>query len=159
MAVDGLDKLNKRFRNLPRAAAKAIEPAVHKGALEVQTAARTLAPVDTGELRDAIEVKDDISDFKATGAIGNFGNASGGGVGDIKRYIGLFPEKRNSPGWYGAWVEFGTAPRSQKFGNNGTVNLPGTPPRPFLFPAYRLMRKRVVGRVRRAIKKAAKSNV
>lgn len=48
--------------------------------------------------------------------------------------------------YYARWVEFGT-----KGGALGPI-----PARPFMFPAYRLLKKRVTGRIGRAMSKAAK---
>jgi len=52
---------------------------------------------------------------------------------------------------YARFVEFGT-----KGGGKNRPDHPGTTARPFLFPAYRILKKRIVGRIRRAVKAAAK---
>ena len=56
-------------------------------------------------------------------------------------------EAGGSEAYYARWVEFGTAARGEH---------PGTPAQPYLFPAYRLMRKKIKGRFSRAMTKAAK---
>lgn len=53
--VEGMDRLNRRFRDLPNRTGRLIHDALDKGAGEVAATAKTLAPVDSGELRDSIE--------------------------------------------------------------------------------------------------------
>lgn len=118
--VEGLDRLNRRFRELPNETGRLIEKALDKGGAEVADAARNLAPVDTGDLKESI--------------------------GHLVRPL---PDDRGAAAFvivdafYGRFVEFGSQDR---------------PARPFFFPAYRLLRKRVTGRIRRAVKKAARLN-
>lgn len=53
--------------------------------------------------------------------------------------------------YYARFVEFGT-----KGGGKNRPKHRGTKARPFLFPAYRLMKKRIVGRIKRSVKAAVK---
>lgn len=118
MAVEGLDRLGRRFRALPNEAARHIEKALDKSGAEVRDTARALAPVDTGDLKDSIEyIVRPLPDDKGAAAY-------------------VIVEQ-----FYGRFVEFGSQ---------------GRPARPYFFPAYRLMKKRVRNRIKRAVKKAAK---
>ena len=62
--------------------------------------------------------------------------------------------------WIWRFIEFGTpaGDRTEKRGpRSGTVvHHPGTRPHPHIYPAYRLLRKRIKGRMKRAMNKAAK---
>lgn len=89
----------------------------------------------------------------------------GGDYGEtIKAEIVERKEARNIWGvvaaWYWHMIEGGTAPgeRVEKTGPRaGTVvKHPGTPAHPHIFSAYRLLKKRMQGRMKRAMNKAAK---
>lgn len=57
MADDGgLARFQARMRAIPKAAREAVRPALVKGAEEIAGAAKNLAPVDEGDLRDSVEV-------------------------------------------------------------------------------------------------------
>ncbi len=53
--------------------------------------------------------------------------------------------------FWARFVEFGT-----KGGGKNRPRHPGTRAQPFLFPAYRIMKKRIVGRIKRSVKAAVK---
>ena len=53
--------------------------------------------------------------------------------------------------YWARFVEFGT-----KAGGKNRPDHPGTQAQPFLFPAYRILKKRIVGRIRRSVKAAVK---
>ncbi len=55
--VQGLGRLKSRCRAVTRGVAVAVDAGVVDGAESVAADARTRAPVDTGELRDAIKVE------------------------------------------------------------------------------------------------------
>ena len=57
------------------------------------------------------DMRDNIDDFGASGAIGEFGRSVKGGAGTLRRFVGVFPATKGAPGWYAAFVEFGTAAR------------------------------------------------
>jgi len=75
-------------------------------------------------------------------------------TGELRRSIGWQMDTSrvnivaeiSADAFYARWVEFGT--KGGLFGSQ--------PARPFMFPAYRLLRKRVSGRIGRAVSKAAK---
>jgi HK97 gp10 family phage protein len=159
--IEGLEEVRKVFRDLSPMAIGRITNALNTGAAEIQALARTLVPQSTGELRDAIEIRDNLEGFNATGIVGALSVGTGSDAArGVQRFIGVYPAKRGSPGWYGAFVEFGTSPRvkGQKFtqasGRRTKVardTHPGTAARPFLFPAYNFLRRRVRARIAREL--------
>jgi len=152
-----LDRARMIMRALPEEVRKGIDDALDKGADEVASRARTLAPVGDpadGNLRDAIEVRRDLAGFSPRGALKKLFSGQGSG-GGFARFIGVFPRKRGDAGWYAAWVEFGTSERFTKAGAFRGVG----PAQPFLGPAFFGARKKVQARVSRAISKAAKAVV
>lgn len=164
--IEGVERLQRILRDMPERAAGRVEQAMDRSAGEIALLAKTLVPVASGELRAAIEARASLDGFAGTGAVGALAGR-GRPRAAITRYIGTFPAKRGSPGWYAAFVEFGTAPRTagaayvtgsgrrRKSGNTH----PGTRPQPFLFPAYWSLRRRVRGRIARAVREAARDSV
>jgi HK97 gp10 family phage protein len=136
--VTGQDDIRRRLKALPAAMMAEIDAALDKGAEEIKAAASVIVPRDTGELAGAIEVRASLDGVKLRGVNTKFVR---GKAGDVQRFVGVFATKRGGPGWYAAWVEFGTQRRTAT---------------PFLRPAYWAKRKRVQARVNRAVRKAAK---
>lgn len=164
----------RAFRAFPVAARAEIEAALQKSAEEILARAKAIAPSDTGELRGALEIRDSLDGFAATGAVGDFARSGGVGKpgtfdrsspGVLARYIGVFPNVKGAPGWYAAFVEFGTAARTagaryaQRSGKTrkSKDTHPGTPARPFLKPAFFSLKGRALNRIRRAVSAAAKT--
>jgi HK97 gp10 family phage protein len=162
--IEGLEETRRVFAMLPREATARITHALNLGAEEIKVTAQALAPVVTGELRGAIEVRRDLQGFDARGIIGALQVGAGDDNGRVQRFIGVFPQSRSSPGWYAAFVEFGTSARvkGEKFTTAGGRKKrsgnthPGTTAKPFLFPAFRALRKRVTSRIARELKRAFK---
>ena len=132
------DKLERKLLAMVPAADEELRKATLKGAQDVQRLARQFAPVDTGELRESIAVELPIERRGLAARVG-------------------------PTVFYGLFVEFGTrggqsgTRTTDSRGRSRSVSRthPGTPPRPFLLPAFRLERKRIKGRYTRAIRKAA----
>lgn len=61
----------------------------------------------------------------------------------------------NSEAWYSRFVEFGTSAHTAG-GIFAGATIPAIPASPFFFVSYRANRRRVKGRITRAINKAAK---
>lgn len=139
--VKGQAAAARGLRAMGPAAQRRIEEALDQGAEELRARAAAIAPRDTGELSGAIEVRETLDGFKGTGAVGNFAKLSASRAGGLARYVGVFPGKRGDPGWYAAWVEFGTK---------------DTRARPFLLPSFVTLRKRIQGRINRAVNKAVR---
>lgn len=136
--LEGEDRVISVFRSLGPEAAAQINSALDKSALEIERRASSIAPRDTGELAGAIEVRRDLSSdgFKPRGIFSRVSTRLG-----ISRYVGIFPSGREAAGWYGLFVEFGTALTSAQ---------------PFLMPSFLSLRPRVERRVKRAVSKAIK---
>lgn len=148
--IAGADSLNRKLRELPDAARRLIAPALEQSAQEVVNLARDLAPHGrTGELRDSI-------DWQWGGTEGGSSELGtvrleGRGAGNLT--ITIFAGDDRA--FYARWIEFGTAPHINRGRFRGSEN-PGTRARPFFFPAYRAVRKKVKSRVSRAVTKSAK---
>jgi HK97 gp10 family phage protein len=164
--------------------AKMIDDALEKGAREIESLAKAIVPTDTGELRDAIEVRETLEGVKVKRMA--FGTTGGRKGRFLVRYVGVFGTGKGSKGYYAPFVEYGTKPGvertvGRKMGKRGRMirayhgprvatqsakqsgagrlqyrTHPGTPARPFLRPAFQSKKARVVNRVKRAINKAAK---
>lgn len=132
--VSGLDQLKAKFRALPDELRKEIGDAMEKGAEEIVKMARRLVPKDTGELANSIGW--------------TWGEPPAGSItiaqskprpGDDQRitiYAG------NDKAIHARWLEFGTVKMRAQ---------------PYFYPSYRALRRRVTGRVNRALRKAAKT--
>jgi len=128
--LDGVDTVARAFRRMTRDGAERVTDALNRGADEIAARARVAVPVDSGDMRDTIDV--DRTEIRA-GATGN-------------------------PTVY---VVAGTTPLTQAYARALEFGRPegGAPAaaaRPFLFPAYWSLRKRVRGRIKRAINRAAR---
>ena len=119
---------------MPRDAFVKVHKAVTKGTGEIATAARALVPEEYGDLRDSI--KTDIL------------NSPGGrGVMGIVR-AGYAPDDPRTHDALGA--------RQQEFGRAASPGHPGHDAQPFMFPAYRLLKRRATNRIGRALREASK---
>lgn len=105
-----------------------LRKALADGGDEMVEKAKTLVPFDKGDLKDSIE----WNWTKKT----QEDNARSPAI-----VISAGSQQRNDPEFYARWVEF------------GTVN---TPRQPYFFPAYRLLRRKIRGRMTRAMSKAIK---
>jgi HK97 gp10 family phage protein len=130
MAIQGLSRLQRKLKALPEAVIAELRPAMEQGAAEIVSLAKSLVPVESGELRDSIGW---------TWGAAPEGSMVLGQVGRGNLRITVYAG--NSQAFYARWVEFGTSQAGA---------------RPFFYPAYRAVRKRVKGRVTRAITKSAK---
>ena len=119
---------------MPKSVKQEIRDALEQSAEEIVSLARDLVHVDEGDLRDSIGW--------TYGDIRN-GSISLGSVlaSELTGDLTITVYAGNSKAFYARWVEFGT--RKMKA-------------RPFFYPAYRALRRRVKGRVTRATNKAAK---
>lgn len=124
----GREKVRRRFLALPEHARRFVDDAMVKGADEIVAMQKRLAPVDDGDLRDAIHWER-INPLAIRIRAGNA----------RVRYAHL--------------VEFGVAPHKVGGRFAGAMH-PGTKPAAFFFPSYRALRRRVKGRIRRSLRKA-----
>jgi len=146
MAVLGLTRLNRKLKAMPEAAKAEIAKAMEQSAKEIVALAKSLAPVDDGDLRDSIGWTWGAAPQGAV-TLGKV-KASGGNL-VITVYAG------GGDAFYARFVEFGTAPHLND-GRFAGSEHPGTAAQPFFYPSWRAGRKRAKGRVTRAITKAAK---
>jgi HK97 gp10 family phage protein len=151
--VQNLERLKRRLAAIPKAARAEIHKALEKGAQEIKTMARVMAPQDSGDLRNSV----DYTFGAFTPENSNVrGVQAGAGLGDPDLSVTI--HAGDAKAFYAAFIEFGTAPHPQGGQFTGTQH-PGTPAQPFFFPAYRLLKKRVKSRINRAVKKAARNAV
>lgn len=135
--VEGLDRLKRKLTvSIPGHVRERTRKAMEQGADEIVAMAKNLVPVDTGALRDS------IGWTWGDAPEGAMVLASSRRVGGER--ITIFAGARNKSlgdrdAFYARWVEFGT----QK-----------AYPRPFFFPSYRTLKRRVKGRITREMRKA-----
>ncbi len=131
--VLGLDRLKRKLTRFPDAVQQEIRTAMETSANEIVALAKSLAPVDSGDLRNSIGW---TWGSAPEGAM-VLGKVRRGGEGNmvITIYAGGGAE------YYARFVEF------------GTQNMPAVP---FFYPSYRALRRRARGRVTRSVNKAAK---
>lgn len=147
MADDGgLSSFQKRMRAVPQAARNAVQPALLKSAEEIAAVQRSLAPVDSGDLKESIAVT-------APGGTTPPYSQPGGSM--------VAPENTavitvgNTDVRYAHLVEYGHGNGFVKGAKQGTRG--GTvPAQPFFWPGFRMSRKRALNRIKRAIGKAIK---
>lgn len=142
MAIIGLNRLKRKLETtVPERVEKATAAAMEQGAEEIVQMMKRLVPVDTGALRDSIGwTWGDAPE----GAMVLARSKAAGGPG--RKFITIYAGTRNKAlgdmdAFYARFVEFGTQNMSA---------------RPFFFPSYRALRKRVRGRITRQMKKAIK---
>nr|WP_278377190.1 HK97-gp10 family putative phage morphogenesis protein [Brucella anthropi] len=130
--VIGLESLKRKLLAIPEQAKAEIRKAMETSAEEIVRFAKSLAPVDTGDLQMSISwTWGDAPD--GTMILGRV-------VGD-KNDLVITIYAGGSEAYWARWVEFGTSKMKAQ---------------PFFLPAYRANRKRVRGRITRGINKAAK---
>jgi HK97 gp10 family phage protein len=145
--VLGLDRLRKKLQRFPEVAEAEIKAAMEASANEIVALAKSLAPTDSGDLRNSIAWT--YGDAPKGAIVLGRVKASNSGNLRITVYAG------GPDAYYARFIEFGTAPHINggRFAGSGH---PGTSAQPFFYPAYRAARKRARGRVTRAVNKAAK---
>lgn len=128
--VEGLDRLRRKLLALPKRAKTEMAAALRQSADEITALQRNLAPVEDGTLRSSIESTVSNEGLRVT--------ISAGGPATTKPVR----EGADAEYDYALGIEF------------GTENMPA---KPFFFPGYRAVRKRVKSRMSRAVNKAAKA--
>jgi HK97 gp10 family phage protein len=128
--VLNLDRLNSKLAKMPKVAKDEIRKALDKGGDEIVASAKALVQDKTGTLASTIEKQDGRHELEV--------QVVAGGPATTK------PVRAGADAEYDyAWAnEMGTREMAKQ---------------PFLRPAYRLVAKKVNGRVRRAVNKAAKA--
>ncbi|WP_181178051.1 HK97 gp10 family phage protein [Mesorhizobium sp. B2-6-6] len=130
MARDnGLADFQRRLAAIPKAVRAGVKPALDTSANELVTVQRALAPRDHGTLQASIQWAD---------------------TGELSRQVTAGGETTTRPARdgqgeydYALGVEFGTRQ---------------TPAQPYFYSGYRLVRKRLRARIKRAISKSVKDS-
>lgn len=129
----------KSFKDFPRQQRKYIGDAIRKSTLEGVRWARTLAPVDTGDLRRGIHAK---FDFSGETIMASVEAAPDDGPSQAKalsiEFGRRYTRKRRAPG------------------RNGLQNRGTTEPNPFMRRTQKLLGRKHKNRINRAIRKAVK---
>jgi HK97 gp10 family phage protein len=136
MKIQNRDRLKAKLAAIPKEARAEIHKALDKSATEMVETAQSFAPVKTGALRNSIGKT--FGEYAADNPNVR-GVTAGGGVGDPDLTVTIHAGDQEA--YYAAFVEFGTK---------------AAPAHPYFFPAWRLLKKRVLSRIKRATTKAAK---
>jgi len=147
--VLGLDRLKRKLRAFPKAVEAEIARAMETSANEIVAMAKSLAPVDDGDLQMSIGWT--WGDAPKGAIVLGKVKSAGRGAGNLQ--ITVFAGGGDA--FYARFVEFGTAPHTNAGMFAGSKH-PGTAAQPFFYPAYRALRRRARGRVTRSVNKAAK---
>jgi HK97 gp10 family phage protein len=131
--VSNKDRMLAALKNVAPGMEKGIADALVKSADEMVQQAKQFAPVDDGDLRNSIAYT--VGKYSADNANVRGSSSGGGSDSSVTVHAG------NAKAYYAAFVEFG---------------VPDRPKQPFFFPAFRLLRKRIKGRLSRAMSKAIK---
>jgi HK97 gp10 family phage protein len=126
------DRLAKRLAAIPKAVKEAVQPALIRSGEELTARMKALAPVDTGRLRDSIVV---TPPGQPTPPYSQPGGSRVAGENQVLVTAG------NERTRYAHLQEYGTT---------------RAPAQPFFWPAYRLSKKRIQSRLKRAIGKAVR---
>lgn len=144
----GRERIRKAFREAPKAARDELKKSLERSAKELVATQKALVPVRKGALRDSITWTDDPAKIPAYAAFQQRGIVR-------DRELSIFVTAGNERVKTAHLVEFGTPPHINAGLFAGTQH-PGTKPQPFFLPAYRILRRRIANRARRAISQAIK---
>jgi HK97 gp10 family phage protein len=125
-------RLARRLAAIPKSVKKAVEPALRQSGEELVSSMRNLAPKDTHALEQSIKY---TMPGNSTPAYSQPGGSTVAGENQVLVTAG------NTDVRYPHLVEYGTAEAAAQ---------------PFFWPAYRLKKKRLSSRIKRAIGKAVK---
>ena len=139
MKVEGARRLARKLAAMPKAARAEISAAIEKSADEVVTLQKSFAPKATGRLASTIRWR--------WGGVGIGGELRGDA--ELSAVITAGGRETQVEIRKGSGVPFDYAV-IQEFGAKGS------PPQPYFYPGYRLIKRRVRGRISRATNKAAK---
>lgn len=126
------DRLKRRLDAIPRAVKAAVVPALAKSGQDLATMQRVLAPRDSGDLQNSIAV---TLPGETTPPYSQPGGSRTAKENEVLVTVG------NTDVRYPHLVEYGTATAAAQ---------------PYFWPAYRLMKKKMANRIKRAIRNAVK---
>ncbi|MCB1522492.1 MAG: HK97 gp10 family phage protein [Rhodoblastus sp.] len=128
------ERLAQRMAAIPKAVKDAVKPALIKSGDELAASARSLAPEDTGALRNSIAV---TQPGQATPPYSQPGGSRVAGETEVLITVGDTQVR------YAHLVEYGTKQAHAQ---------------PYFWPAFRLNRKRIQNRLKRAVAKSVREN-
>jgi HK97 gp10 family phage protein len=149
-SMTGREKLLAKMAAIPAEIRREMSAAIQQSADEITRLQKSLAPKRTGRLAESIV----STKGKPAPKYSTFNGKGGESDPDLSVTISA----GNSKVRYAHLVEFGTAPHVNGGRFAGSQN-PGTPARPFFFPAYRALKRRAKSRITRATKKAIRKAV
>lgn len=149
VSVKGRERLRAKFRRMPEKVRAAVVGTLPLAADDLVAMQKRLAPHDKGNLRESIrkeafENQDDAYRIKVVA----------GGTAATRRVV------REGSGKVideAVLIEFGTK-KHKAGGKFAGARIPDQPPRPFFFPAYRALKRRIKSKIARAISKAVKES-
>jgi HK97 gp10 family phage protein len=146
--LKGLPQLKAKLIMMKQETMHSVRPAMEMAAQEIVDMMKRLVPIQHGDLQDSIGW--------------TWGNAPKRSISFSKNIAGnkITIFAGNEVAFYARWIEFGTAPHINEGRFQGTEH-PGTPPRPFFYPAFRALRKKakltMAKAIRQAVRQIAKS--
>lgn len=148
MTIEGLNRLSKKLKvTIPAVAHEAVQKALEASADEAVSTMKRLAPLDTGDLQMSISwTWGDAPKGAIVLARSNRARRDGA-------RITIFAGGKDA--YYARFVEFGTNAHIAG-GKFAGALIPAIPAQPFFFPGWRLVRRKVKGRVTREITKQMK---
>jgi HK97 gp10 family phage protein len=160
MASDQLKRLQKRLDAIPKEVIKAVQPALEKSGQELVATMKQLAE----QSRESGELIESITYTTAGRTTPPYSQPGGEQVVPPNSVI---VTAGNADVRYAHLVEFGTAPHNVAKGGGtvagkvraafgGGTQHPGAPAKPFFWPSYRLLRRRMSNRIKRSISKAVR---
>lgn len=157
--ITGLSKLDRKLRRLPAVALAEIRAAMERAADDIVALAKSLVPIDSGDLQDSIGWTWGAPP-RGSITLGKVARSSLGKQLTITVYAG------DDKAFYARWVEFGTAQHTIKAKNfpalgprgryGHEVDHPGAAAHPFFYPAFRANQKEVKRKIRAATRRAAR---
>lgn len=135
MSINGVERLLKKLDKLGGNSEEVLYKTLQKQGELVKSEAKTLCPVDTGDLRKSIR--------KST-----------------KRYKGKIVARVYTNSDHAAYVEFGTGKRGETSNTNSNVevtykqNWSGIEAQPYLYPSLKNNEDRVMKNIKENLKKA-----
>lgn len=160
-SILNLARLERKLGRLPDAVTAEIKAAMEAVAEDIMRLAKSLVPVEDGDLKDSIGWTWGAPP-QGSISLGKVARSALGKALTITIYAG------DDKAFYARWVEFGTAPHSLAKGADRSARAgrgkkqdegdmhPGAAAHPFFYPAYRANRKSAKAKIRKATRSAAK---
>ena len=146
----GVQSFKSRLKRIPPLVREEARDALRRNAIELQTAIKTAAPRDSGDLAESIAWQwSDGTRIKYSQRGKSKSVPARGNVIAVRVSAG------NARVRYAHLVEFGAAPHVAGGKFKGAQH-PGAPAQPFFYPTYRARKRRVKNNMRRVLRAAVK---